>query len=180
MFFLAFKLFFSNALGFFTKNWRVILIALGLWYCWHLNNARNDAVEALAKYKQVISTASKVAAAKARNDARIISTAFVGITKKHAAELKSRNLDRAKITKELQNEKNNLANLLSDAYRMRDPASGSSAMPENSEPIQGAAESGRDCHATLAIVTRACQITTLDYNAAAEKAAAQCRIMNCD
>lgn len=174
-------LFKSSAINlgkFILANWRIILVALILWYCLNAylkqvalaesEKIRADkAVAAFATYKddiakETIKRKSEDLAKKLlgeKNDA--IAAAA------HKADMDRLNLDRARETKNLKDlyearndttKHNFVERLHLDAERNR--LGMSESVSDTSRPAEGE----RECDGAYTTLERACQITTVDFN----------------
>jgi hypothetical protein len=174
------KLFFSNAVPFIIARWRVFLCIAILCITYYYK-ARGDSIaHEFNAYKT--EQANQIALAQ---QAIILTRAIADKNladseAKAAADIKRLKLDRNKITQDLENEKDNIANLLNDAYSYRVSNAGSNcALPKTPTDTERPSESERDGNATIAII-EACKLTTIDYNRLRAWADEACLIAGCE
>lgn len=101
------------------------------------------------------------------------------LEKKHKAENDARDLDRAKITKDLKNEINRNSSLFSDVILYKHRAF-SAGLSKDEIPADILTEGARDCNRTIAILTKAGQSCAIDFNALWTEWDNICKVYGCE
>ena len=168
---LIFKLFFDKFMFLIVNYWRVILVGLMLVAIFHYKSAYESKTQELEAFKQeaafqlqlqkTLLHNRELEIAKNRKEATEQQADIKLHYEKQIAEL---HLDRDNLKKELNNAIPRIQSLL-DAVRLYQNRANTSGMPQDASATELSTESARDCDGSLATVIRACQQTTLDYNA---------------
>lgn len=101
------------------------------------------------------------------------------LKEKHKAENDARDLDRAKITKDLKNEINRNSSMFNDVILYKDRAFGA-GLSKDEIPADILTEGSRDCNRTIAILTKAGQSCAIDYNSLYDAWMKQCDVYGCE
>lgn len=177
--------------SFLLKNWRIwaflgaiILIAAMVTYCLHTLNAsekraktaENDLIA--LKHGFALETAKR--AQEHALKLQLSEQKAKQLAENYQAEIAKLNIDRAKLKRELSNEKDYLNSVLADAYELRVSAASSSAgRSEVPSATELSTETKRDCNGTLVRLIQAGQSCALDYKSLYESWQTNCDIYGC-
>lgn len=179
MTFLLIRAFLGKFLDFFIAHWRVICIGLILALTFYYKTCYERTTRELEAFKANIAHLVQV---KEAENAQIKKSADIMAKNAHTAyldEINRHHLDRAKLAKELVNEKDNINSLLDDAYKLRVNSSSSRTSSKVSEATELSAESQRNSDTIITII-KSCQQTTIDYNTLYKSWTDNCALYGCE
>lgn len=151
------------------------IIASGYWY---VSSLQRDNVALKATIEAVKATAKQQVA---DNALKLKSANILAANAKssYEAEIKLRDLNRAKLTKDLENEKDNINRLLNTASKLRLDNATRDAVSEIPIATELLTRERADSN-TITIITEACKLTTLDYNTLHQAWVDNCKIYGCE
>lgn len=179
MTFLLIRTFLGKFIDFFIAHWRVICIGLMLCAIFYYKTCYERTTRELEAFKANIAHLVQV---KEAENAQIKKSADIMAKNAHTAyldEISRHNLDRAKLTKDLANEKDNLNNLLNDAYQLRLNLAGSRTSDKVPTSTELLTESERNRN-TIATLVKSCQDTTIAYNSLMQSWIDNCALYGCE
>lgn len=168
---------FSNALPFILKHWRIVFIGLILCATFYYKTAYQRTVQEFQLYKADI---AKVVAKKEYENEIIRKQSKITLDnnkQQYENDLKRYKLDRTKIAKELDNEKENITNLLNDAYRLRMQSSGSGICEV---PTPSKTPTSRSDNNTIIALVESAKLCAIDYNSLMKAWKDNCVIYGCE
>jgi hypothetical protein len=181
------KSFFSTAISFFIKHWRIILPLLVVIYCWYEYSSqvrRADKAEyALATYIQDAEAKSREI--QSQNNVKLaVAKKTLEINEARAKnQMKAEKLDRQRETKGLKDlyEKrdSNTKFNFSERLRMQSEIH-RNATAEIEGDTSGFTEGKRDCNSAYLTLEDACKVTTIDYNRLRTWADVACEQVGCE
>jgi len=170
----------AKILPFILRFWREILLIL-MFLLWQ--NAKSDYSATVSELEAFKANQAKIVAEKQKEAELLRKSAEIqhkNSYERFKQEVEARNLDRDKLKKDLTNEKTRIAYLLNDIRVYQNKRSSSDGLSENESSAEPFAEIGRDCIGTITEIVKACQMTTLDYNALRDAWDIECSIKGCE
>ena len=180
---------FPQLLAFFKAHWRIIIVAAMLGYAYvavrHAHAQRDSITAEFNTYKARIIQLAKERAIENEIKEKVSSKAALVAENKHEAELKTLNVDRVKIKKQLGDyyAKDTLNTYRIGAYddRLRLDSTSGVGLPQATESTEYP-EGRAECDAAIArlqVVEPACAVTTSDFNVCATWVENVCETFGC-
>ncbi len=170
---------FAQILPFILRYYKEILIAvMTLLYL----NAKSDYSAIVSEYEAFKDKQAQIVAEKAKEAELLRKAAEIqhkNAYQRYQQEIVARDLNREKLKKDLTHEKTRIASLLNDVRVYQNCAS-SGGLSETESAAQLPAESGADSDRTVAQLIKACQQTTIDYNALRDAWDIECDLKGCE
>ena len=157
--------------------WKPLILAVILAYCFYAyNSLQRDNASLKAKIQASIALA-KAQETKIAEQSRISKTIQANNAKAYQLEIAQRDLNSAKLKKELANEKSNIINMLNDAYQLRVNAASRGTVSEVSNATKVSADGSGNATITL---VRAGQSCAIDYNELMKSWLDACKVYECE
>lgn len=172
------KAFFSKILTFCIENYRVVAFCLLLALTYYYKSSYDAVTADYATFKANLATLAD----KHKSEIEIINKAakiqHENTHKAYEAEVARLKLDRSKIAKDLQDEKNNITDLLNRAYELRVISASGYGVSKVSTPSELSPDRG-DYDAIITITESAKQCA-IDYNTLMQSWLDDCKFYGCE
>lgn len=171
--------FITKLLPLILQFWREILICLMLLVINHYKTSYEAKTQELDLLNLQLHSLAMQKQQEFKLKDEIHAKNVLELKEKHKAENDARDLDRAKITKDLKNEINRNSSLFNDVILYQNRAF-SAGLPKDEIPADILTEGARDCNRTIAILTKAGQSCSIDYNGLYDAWMKQCDVYGCE
>jgi hypothetical protein len=168
---------FTEAIPFILRNWRIVIIGLMVLAIFYYKSAYERTVAELATYRAEVATLADKQRAINAEKLQIAKNIAKSNEKAYQLEISKRDLNSAKLKKELENEKSNIINLLNDAYRLR--VNSASRGGVSKVPTSPQISTDGSSNATITIV-RAGQSCAIDYKELMKSWLDNCKVYECE